>query len=160
MFEYLNPEFKLKFEWYNDIYKVAEQVNSFHEDYPKYVEKTLKAIDILRIYISELPKRPQNLLLFQIHSFVFFDKVFRGKFRDVNVSVGNHYPPKNFLVYDMMEQLEKGEEIKTIEEIISWYIDMESIHPFQDGNGRIGGILVAIYSHKLFPEKGWFTVCQ
>lgn len=38
----------------------------------------------------------------------------------------------------------------TMDRIREWYIDFETIHPYRDGNGRVGGCVVAlmtIYHH-------------
>ena len=33
------------------------------------------------------------------------------------------------------------------ENLIHWYSDFETIHLYQDGNGRTGGIIVAAFSY-------------
>jgi Fic family protein len=38
------------------------------------------------------------------------------------------------------------------EELVWWYMLFETIHPFQDGNGRVGGIVVAIMSYSLYRK--------
>ena len=51
--------------------------------------------------------------------------------------------PKN-VEHDMIKLLEWYESLKqvTINEIIEFHAKFEKIHPFQDGNGRVGRIIV------------------
>ena len=71
------------------------------------------------------------------------------------VSVGEYKKKKNFVGNiitslpnmvedDMKELLEwyKKISIKTLENIIEFHVRFEIIHPFQDGNGRIGRIII------------------
>jgi fido (protein-threonine AMPylation protein) len=37
-------------------------------------------------------------------------------------------------------------KITNEESIKNWYISFETIHHFSDGNGRVGGIILAAYS--------------
>ena len=41
----------------------------------------------------------------------------------------------------LLEEYNKGEN-KTLEEIIDFHYKFECIHPFQDGNGRVGRLLL------------------
>ena len=34
------------------------------------------------------------------------------------------------------------------ENLRHWYFDFETIHPFVDGNGRVGGIIIAAATHR------------
>lgn len=140
------------FEWVKTSLACATKINSYHEDYPKYVEATGIALD-------KSPDISNNHLL-SIHRLIFSDKSFAGKFRGVDVRVGTHQPPRTFEVMNMMTQLESLYHILTIDDVIEWYKDFETIHPFQDGNGRVGSVIVAEYAHKLYPDKGWLAPNQ
>lgn len=50
--------------------------------------------------------------------------------------------------------------IADIDILREWYIDFQTVHPFPDGNGRTGGIIVAAYSHQMHPLKGWLEPKQ
>ena len=51
-------------------------------------------------------------------------------------------------------------EIPTDEILLDWYSDFETIHPFQDGNGRVGGVVVAVYSNLWSTEGKYLAPCQ
>ena len=70
-------------------------------------------------------------------------------------AVGDYKKKKNFVgnittslpsevAYDMQKLLEWYERIdkKTIEDIIEFHVRFERIHPFQDGNGRVGRMIM------------------
>ncbi|GAI87132.1 unnamed protein product, partial [marine sediment metagenome] len=52
--------------------------------------------------------------LLMIHEFIFSDKPFAGKWREVDVTVGNHRPPKLVVVAELMEELKKKVEDASI----------------------------------------------
>lgn len=143
------------FTWVGSIAKAADQINSFHEDYPLRVGKTAEVIERLERwdFVS-------GVILKLAHLYVFADTSFRGKWRDVDVKVGAHRPPDWQLVPHLMEDLELEWDFDDLAGLKGWYADFETIHPFQDGNGRVGGIVVAAYSHALHPERGWLAVEQ
>lgn len=64
-----------------------------------------------------------------------------GKFRSVNVIVGEHVAPKANLVPTLMQDLfswlKNSDEHMLLKSCIFHY-EFEFIHPFRDGNGRIG----------------------
>lgn len=82
---------------------------------------------------------------------------YRGKFRENIVWVGvenatidkaDYIPPEPILVQEYMENLEKylleNKEHPLIKIGITHY-QFEAIHPFNDGNGRIGRLLIPLY---------------
>ena len=143
------------FEWVKTSLECARKINSYHEDYPKYVEATeivlQKTVGSIKI---------DNWKLREIHKSIFADKSFAGKWRTIDVRVGVHRPPQFFDVAELMDKLYALYNIFTIEQLIEWYKDFETIHPFQDGNGRVGGVIVSTHSHATRPEMGWLAPCQ
>ncbi|MDR1850573.1 MAG: Fic family protein [Mycoplasmataceae bacterium] len=67
-----------------------------------------------------------------------------GKYRTSDVKVGNHYPPPNYKVHELMDNLIKNFQLRKIlliDDIAQFHIEFERIHPFRDGNGRIGRMI-------------------
>ena len=85
-----------------------------------------------------------------IHSIVLMDNpTNRGKFRDIGVTIvgAKHEPPQPYLVPVQMERLLADyEELKAdkhiIEAIAEFHLRFEGIHPFIDGNGRTGRLIL------------------
>ena len=155
-FEYLrHKKWVPTFDWVKTSLECADKINSYHEDYPKYVEITDK---VLQAIVGSLTI-PNHKLLY-IHEIIFADKFFKGKWRDVNVVVGNHHPPKALDTPTLMKELASSYLISDVETLIEWYKDFETIHPFQDGNGRVGSVIVATHAHAFQPARGWLAPNQ
>lgn len=66
-----------------------------------------------------------------------------GKLRDCNVRVGRRVCPDHTLVSGLMnEWVKRHANAKTVEEIVTAHASFELIHPFEDGNGRTGRIIM------------------
>lgn len=142
------------FKWVKTVEEAAHQINIHHEDYPRYIELTVSA---LRTASSTAGSIISNTRIQALHQAIFVDKPFKGTYRDVDVRVGPHHPPRYLAVADLMNELGKLYIITNIDDLIEWYKDFETIHPFQDGNGRVGGVIVAGHAHRLRPDRGWFA---
>lgn len=102
-------------------------------------------------YVSELVKEKATLnesIIKQIHSLVLADKrEDRGVYRRVPVRImgAAHEPVQPYLIEPMLNDLilnynESTEHIIT--KLARFHIEFEGIHPFIDGNGRTGRLLV------------------
>ncbi len=102
-------------------------------------------------YICELVKERKPLtesIIKQIHSLVLVDKPSdRGVYRRVPVRIMGavHIPPQPYAVEPKMAELLQDYEKDNrniVEKLAEFHIRFESIHPFIDGNGRTGRLLV------------------
>lgn len=70
-----------------------------------------------------------------------------GEFRKCDVRVGNYVAPKAGLVRPLLEKwVKKYNNVHAMkdceEQIKQAHIEFEKIHPFEDGNGRVGRIIM------------------
>ena len=137
------------FVWENDPYKVADMINLPHEDYPDRVDVTLEMIYAITSYLKTMGNfnKIHPHLLRAVHANIFSEVEFRGGWRNVAVRIGSHLPPNHAVLNDLMEELYNVSFITSVNELWAWYYRFETIHPFQDGNGRVGGIIVASVSN-------------
>ena len=150
-----------RFKWVDDIHEAADLINKPHEDYPMRVTDTERVITELSKKYNSFPISISTYLLHSIHAEVFHDTHHAGQYRKVNVIVGNHVPSTWHRVEEEMKELIfDSQYITNMGDLYTWYFNFETIHPYQDGNGRTGGIIVAAISHLLSPQNGYLAPCQ
>lgn len=102
-------------------------------------------------YISDLVKDKVEIsenIIKQIHYLVLADKPQdRGVYRRVPVTIlgARHTPVQPYLIESkLIELLEwyNTSDIDLISKLARFHIEFEAIHPFIDGNGRVGRLLV------------------
>ena len=105
-----------------------------------------EAFDYVRQLVSENDPISEKIIK-DIHYFVLADKKDdRGVYRRVPVRImGAHEPVQPYLIIPKMEELlerYKSSEEDIVTKMARFHIEFEGIHPFIDGNGRTGRLLV------------------
>lgn len=110
-----------------------------HRDAFKYVESLVQEKQELSEYIIK-----------SIHSLVLMDRAEdRGVYRRIPVRImgASHEPPQPYLLDPRMNELVVNHVVRKskthlVEAIALFHLDFEGIHPFIDGNGRTGRLLI------------------
>ncbi len=106
-----------------------------------------EAFDYVRELVEENAPLTEGVIR-QIHYLVLADKKNdRGVYRRIPVRImgAHHEPVQPFLIVPKMEQLlldYNTSEDHIVTKLARFHIEFESIHPFVDGNGRTGRLLV------------------
>ena len=113
-----------------------------------------------RIFLEALNKKEEitKELILKWHKEIFSitKPDLAGKFRDFQVRVGNHRAPDwqdlNELMAELITFLNQKNNLNILEFVAKAHYKFEYIHPFGDGNGRIGRILMNfLLWHKGYP---------
>jgi len=116
----------------------SNAIEDVHEK--KAVHKSMEAWE----YLKRSPKL-NNFVIKRTHELIMEDRQpdIAGEYRYYPVRVGNHVPEckTRQCVKDKMNELLRRDSPETLEEVIQWHVDFETIHPFGDGNGRVGRMI-------------------
>lgn len=106
------------------------------------------------LYVQELVKNKVPLseaIIKQIHTLVLMDRPEdRGIYRRIPVRImgAYHTPPDPIMVPEMMEKLIEEftkKKLHPIESAALFHLKFEGIHPFVDGNGRTGRLILNLF---------------
>jgi len=141
----------------------ADLINRPHEDYPQRVNVTAA---IIRYHIEVDTDFVTTEGYKAMHSYIMYDMDVgsRGVWRTCHVTVGDATPCSPYLIQAEIErnQLQTLWFNKLVDDsdIIRWYRALMIVHPFKDGNGRVGGCIAAIASHYLSKGEYLLAPCQ
>ena len=127
---------------------IRNQIRTDHEIREIYEAKNLaKAIG----YLDRHPQEPFSMrLILRLHGILLHDINDRvaGRFRSGNewVRVGLHIGANpdfvERLMHELVDEYNAPSEQYFVERIAKFHAEFENIHPFCDGNGRIGRVLM------------------
>lgn len=127
-------------------------------------------------YIEDLVKNKAPVserVIRDIHSLVLMDRQMdKGVYRSVPVRVGSFHPCQPFEVPIQMERLMLDydtdlQKLHVVERAAVFHLRFETIHPFIDGNGRVGRLLLNLELMKeglppvnvKFTDRGRYYDC-
>ena len=106
------------------------------------------------LYVQDLVKEKapfSGSIIKQIHTLVLMDRPEdRGVYRRIPVKImgAYHTPPEPVVVPEQMEKLVKEfskKKLHPIESAALFHLKFEGIHPFVDGNGRTGRLILNLF---------------
>lgn len=108
-----------------------------------------EAIELIFLWMDKEPKRKvQEMDILNLHRTAMFGRPWAGNYRQVQVYIRGaaHLPPPPSQIKEMMKDFvnevnKNRKELPAIAHAALSHADFEAIHPFVDGNGRVGRLL-------------------
>lgn len=147
----------------------ADIINIPHEDYPTRVPATVEVLKTLLDRYDD-DDRITKFTLREIHSMIFPDIAAKqnGRWRTIQVHPEGAAQNTYILPVHIEEMIttitpldvkafkknaEEFGELETYRRIRDWYHAFQIIHPFEDGNGRVGGVVAAYLYHRVCGRR-------
>lgn len=143
-----------EFEYVDSIEEAVNLINLPHEDYPFFCQATHNTLCVAIEMLKDSDLREFDIKA--LHGLCMKEKehIIVGDYRtQYGTMVGSFEPPHPMYIGQLMMgifPISKDEK-----DIEMWYRIFECIHPFEDGNGRIGGVVLAAVS---FIQEGRYKV--
>lgn len=157
-----------------DLYTYEVEVDEGETDHPNAFDSDLRSLQEVTNYVSALERGIDGVregdgisidLITELHAILLGRGDVRshdptpGEFRDgyVNLRGGEFVPTPPSNVPPQMQTVEQyirtGSEFGDLVDIALVHYQLETIHPFTDGNGRVGRLLIALMlcDRKLLP---------
>ncbi len=135
-----------------DIDLAADIINRPHEDYPNRILATRDAIKYLQYHFSFGGFGTDVGTILHVHKMIMLDTPHAGKFRNCQVMIGQN--ERGIDYWDIPNAMARIDVVLNNEMIMrEWYRAFQQIHPFEDGNGRVGGVFIAAASYLYFGDR-------
>lgn len=115
-------------------------------------EETSSIVDIFSTFILKGTKKSISEIMFEAYNFIGYKNEYcKEGLRDYDVYVKGKKCMNPKLIKKNLDKLFE-KELKTFSEIKRWHVRFENIHPFGDGNGRTGRLLMLYQAEKAGVE--------